>query len=81
MNRETYLKILSIQETAMNDPEYIELRKNYVPAQERFADLLFRLPEEDQEIVDDFLLCSIDLFHRLMVLAADTTLSEHTDTI
>lgn len=74
MDRKTYLKILNVQEFAMNDPEYLALHKDYAPAQERFADLLFRLPASEQAIIEDYLQHSTFLFHRLMALALETNL-------
>ena len=77
MNRQDLLKIIEIQDFAMGDKEYLTLHKDYAPAQERFADLLFRLPEVERAIIEDYLEHSALLFYRLMTLAIETDLSEN----
>ena len=66
-------KILEAEDQALSDGEYRDLHKKYRLAQDRFAALLTHLPEEQQEIIGDYLYTSVRLFHRLMALACNYT--------
>lgn len=66
MTQETLHKILDIQEAVMQDEEYVKLHEEYIPAQERFAAFWMELPWEERQIVDDYLLASVQLYHRIL---------------
>ena len=61
--------LLDVQEQMLTDQEYLEIHKQYEPAQERFTELWQSLPCEQQKIVGDYLYHSAQLFHRLMIVA------------
>jgi len=69
MKKETLHKILDLYDRAMEDPEYMVLHREYIPAQEAFADLLKRLPDEEGQIVENYLCTSVALLHRLLEIA------------
>ena len=62
-------RILDLYERAKNDPEYMALHDEYAPAQAAFADLLGRLPEQEQKIIGEYLRTSVGLYHRLLEMA------------
>lgn len=70
MDKETLYRILNVADAAMTDGEYLRLREEYIPANERFTRLWESLPQEEKDIISDFLITSTALFHRLMALAA-----------
>ena len=66
MTTETMHKILDLYDRAKDDPEYMALHAEYAPAQKALVDLLSRLPEDDSQILNDYLHTSVALFHRLL---------------
>ena len=66
MTTETMHKILDLYDRAKDDPEYMALHAEYAPAQKALVDLLSRLPEDDSQILNDYLHTSVTLFHRLL---------------
>ncbi|MBE6960562.1 MAG: hypothetical protein E7448_07585 [Ruminococcaceae bacterium] len=66
MNKQTMHKILDLYDRAMEDPDYMALHAEYIPAQRALVDLLERLPEADYEILSNYLQTSVALFYLLL---------------
>lgn len=64
-------RILDLYDKAKDDPEYMALHREYTPAQAAFANLLGRLPEQEQKIIGEYLRTSVGLYHRLLEMALD----------
>ena len=68
MTNETMHNILDLYDRAMKDPEYMALHAEYAPAQKALAELASRLPETDSQILNNYLLTSVALYHHLLEL-------------
>ena len=71
MKLDSMHRVLDIQESAMEDAEYLQLIHNSRESNARFISLWASLPKEQQLIIDDYLQYATLLYHRLMELALD----------
>ena len=69
MTNETVTQILNLYDRAVGDPEYAALHADYAKAQTVFSAWLRRLPEEERQIVENYLHTSVALYHRLLEMA------------
>ncbi len=68
---EAWRKVLHVQNAAMQDKDYLALHEMFIPAQEQFTALYLRLPQEEKEVIGNYLDSAVALHHRLMMLACD----------
>ena len=71
MTLDSMHRILDIQESAMEDGEFLRLYENSREANTRFIALWAALPKAQQLVIDDYLQHAALLYHRLMELALD----------
>lgn len=69
MKKSNILKILDVYEIALQDEEYLRLYAEYVPVEKKLQKLLAVLPQSQRQDLEDYLLASVELHHRLMALA------------
>lgn len=72
MDQEILKKVLDVYEMALTDEQYLQFYADYAQAHEAFLDLLLRLPLDQRHICEDYLLSSVELHHRLMVLTIES---------
>ena len=61
--------ILDVQDAALVDGEYQRRYQEYQAANDRLTALTQILPEEQTQIIWDFLECATLLYHRIMEIA------------
>ena len=69
MDKEILFQLLDVQESALLDDQYMQLHGEYAQAEENLRNLMNTLPQEQQQIIAEYLLASVPLHHRLMYLA------------
>ena len=69
MDKELLHQLLDIQESALSDHQYMQLHKDYVQAELQLRQLLETLRPEQKSVLEQYLLASVPLHHRLIALA------------
>ena len=64
-------ELLEVQEKALSDQQYMQLHVEYVSAEKRLRQLLQDLPQEKSAVLEQYILASAMLHHRLMILAIE----------
>lgn len=71
MNRETMNRILDVQDRALEDGCYQRLHGEYEEHARRFQALMETLPQEQKDVIWDFLGASASMHLRLLELAVN----------
>ena len=71
MDKERIMEILSVQERAFTDEQYLQLHEDYSCAQDKLRQLMQNMGTGDRKVLEDYLLAAAPLHHRLMELAID----------
>ena len=62
-------KIIQIQKTAAEDPDYLALLDEYRELGNKFSRLLETLPREDADVIEDYLGIVGELHRRQLIIA------------
>lgn len=71
MNQERNLQIIAVQERVIADPEYQALNEEYRKLSGRFDAFLLNLPEEQRNLVMDYLGIVIQMHSKMLILACE----------
>ena len=71
MDKDRVMELVAVQDKALTDEEYQQLRADYSIAQEKFCRFMQEMSPWEKEIVENYLLTAVSLHQRLMELAID----------
>ena len=71
MDKNWTLDIIDVQEEALADEQYMQLYEEYAQAEAQLRQLLQELPSQQRAILEQYILTSVPLYHRLMILAME----------
>lgn len=71
MNQERNLQMIAVQERVMADPEYQALNEEYRKLSGRFDAFLRNLPEEQRNLVMDYLGIVIQMHSKMLIYACE----------